>query len=284
MFVLDGQHRIEMFKKLKEKNHDFSKISIPVVIYNIDTLDELKSYYERINKHHPINPLQLNTSEWIYGKPFFEWFSKKFPKYISNSKQCRCPNFNMDDIMSHFERFKIIEKIDNIHNFISNIDNLNNYILKNKDTLVVNAQGCKDLSMNFEKCIRKSQLNPCVLGIWRNYQWIELALYMSSENENWINTKLDIFSKERPKISQDLRLDVWNKRNRNIYNEDHHRGKCFCCSDELKYSNMECGHIVPHVKGGSIDLNNLEPICRGCNTQMGIMNLNEFKDCILTKV
>ncbi len=40
---------------------------------------------------------------------------------------------------------------------------------------------------------------------------------------------------------------------------------------------MECGHIVAHALGGEITFNNLQPTCKTCNRDMGVMNLNEYK-------
>jgi 5-methylcytosine-specific restriction endonuclease McrA len=46
---------------------------------------------------------------------------------------------------------------------------------------------------------------------------------------------------------------------------------------------MECGHVEPHYKGGGIDIPNLEPICKQCNSRMGIMNLETYKKGLVEK-
>jgi hypothetical protein len=281
MYTLDGQHRIRMFKMLMEKGYDLSRTCIPVIVYNVDTLSEFASYYERINKHHPINPLQLNTSDWINGKPFFDWFQKTFLKYMSSAKRCRCPHFNMEDMMNHFNTFDIMSKIRHIDEFIDCVTKLNAYIVAHR-AVIQNSQIRNDLSSSFEKCLSKNSTNPCMLGVWRNYEWIDLCLYVIEHSINFSEINMGTFCKLRPKISQDLKITVWNKRNKaKAENEESggeiYIGQCYCCDDELKFSNMECGHIIPHVKGGGIDIENLEPICKSCNTQMGIMNLHDFK-------
>ena len=46
---------------------------------------------------------------------------------------------------------------------------------------------------------------------------------------------------------------------------------------------MERGHIVPFAQCGSADLENLEPVCKTCNRDMGVMNLHEYKNLIKSK-
>jgi hypothetical protein len=41
------------------------------------------------------------------------------------------------------------------------------------------------------------------------------------------------------------------------------------CSNIMTVFSFHCGHNVPHSSGGSIELNNLIPICSNCNIGMG---------------
>ena len=54
-------------------------------------------------------------------------------------------------------------------------------------------------------------------------------------------------------------------------------GKCKCCQTEtITRNNFDCGHIISEKNGGYIKLENLKPICRSCNSSMGVMNMNEY--------
>ena len=55
------------------------------------------------------------------------------------------------------------------------------------------------------------------------------------------------------------------------------KGYCYTCNNELHFKEMECGHIIAHSLGGNETFENLMPICKTCNTKMGIMNLEEYK-------
>jgi len=40
--------------------------------------------------------------------------------------------------------------------------------------------------------------------------------------------------------------------------------------------NFACGHIISEYEGGSLDVNNLRPVCTTCNSSMGIRNMRDF--------
>lgn len=75
---------------------------------------------------------------------------------------------------------------------------------------------------------------------------------------------------KRKKIPKKTKLLVWQKINNNDV------GVCYCCGDGLHKKNMHIAHIVPHSKGGTIEVTNLVPTCMNCNLRMGTVNLYEF--------
>ena len=55
-------------------------------------------------------------------------------------------------------------------------------------------------------------------------------------------------------------------------------GKCYCCRMEtISVFNFEIGHNKAKAKGGSNDIENLRPICKGCNTSMGTQSIESFR-------
>lgn len=73
-------------------------------------------------------------------------------------------------------------------------------------------------------------------------------------------------------ISIDLKKKVWDK---------YHKGlgvaKCFCCRIEsIEPLNFEAGHVIPESAGGPTNLDNLRPICRGCNRRMAATNMKDW--------
>ena len=50
-----------------------------------------------------------------------------------------------------------------------------------------------------------------------------------------------------------------------------------CCSvEDISDTNFECGHIVSESAGGTVDIENLRPICGHCNRSIGKTNMEEF--------
>lgn len=73
-------------------------------------------------------------------------------------------------------------------------------------------------------------------------------------------------------IPAPLRAKVWKK-----YFGDTSTAKCLCCSHEnISFSNWHCGHIIPQAKGGPTTIDNLVPICAGCNTSMRDQHLISY--------
>ena len=83
---------------------------------------------------------------------------------------------------------------------------------------------------------------------------------------------------EKPKkrsIPTHIRRLVWNQN----CGERNGIARCWCCDVTSigGASGWDCGHIIPVARGGSDDIDNLRPICRGCNGAMGTDNMLEFQ-------
>jgi len=78
---------------------------------------------------------------------------------------------------------------------------------------------------------------------------------------------------KKVKIPATVRNSVWNQ---NIGVEIG-QSFCMCCKSEpITRANFECGHITAEKNGGTLELNNLRPICKHCNTSMGTENMDDF--------
>lgn len=88
-------------------------------------------------------------------------------------------------------------------------------------------------------------------------------------------------TKEKKKtIPKKVKLLVWN-----LYiGEDNVKGACFCCGKtEIKITDFHCGHFVSVKNNGETTIDNLRPICSGCNLSMGSQNMDEFMKYITTE-
>lgn len=129
----------------------------------------------------------------------------------------------------------------------------------------------KDIFMNIELFNFKSwNLSD------KNYidicQIIE-KLYKSIDEDNVKKTKKK-YNIGKTKIPKGLKDSIWYK----YIGIEKGVAKCLCCKNNDIYSrNFEAGHVISESNGGTIELNNLRPICSGCNKSMGPMNMNEYQ-------
>lgn len=80
----------------------------------------------------------------------------------------------------------------------------------------------------------------------------------------------------RKKLTDDDKFKVWDRYSRG---GDTFLGLCYCCNKAINYKEKgtwEMGHIIPHSKGGSENVDNLRPICFSCNRAMKDMNMDDY--------
>lgn len=149
---------------------------------------------------------------------------------------------------------KILLLINGINKSIVNI------IIKNRPYKVISdvfakKNGISDIN---EKIIRFVYATYCVV----------------CENSTLVDKNINKpIDKNINKIPHTLRTLVWKTYASNIYLSS----KCYCCRNNvISIDNFMCGHIESRLDGGSLDLDNLRPICNSCNTSMGSMNMNIF--------
>jgi 5-methylcytosine-specific restriction endonuclease McrA len=232
-------------------------------------MDELLARYRALNSNLPIHAIELHATWEGKTKPLIEFLSTRYKPYVSNSTQSRLPNWNLGQLKEALHRRarhlehpsitseRLITAIEELHTHIRSVSR---YQLMGRDLL--------------RRCEEKCPHDPCFLGIWRNYEWIDLVLYHLQENVPWTDIDFEQFfqgNRQRAAIPAPVRRRVWAKHN----TQD--PGTCYVCDAPLEFANMECGHDIPHCLGGPTTLENLWPICRSCNRDMGVMRLSDYR-------
>jgi hypothetical protein len=69
----------------------------------------------------------------------------------------------------------------------------------------------------------------------------------------------------KKRIPKKIKEEVWVKTNGNKFTAE-----CYVnwCSNKINVFNYHVGHNIPESKGGTLELNNLLPICDRCNLSM----------------
>jgi hypothetical protein len=81
---------------------------------------------------------------------------------------------------------------------------------------------------------------------------------------------------KKKKVSPEIRFKLWEK-----YVGDTLMGDCFCCyknkiTPVTNYMTFQAGHIKSEFNGGIISLDNMLPICKGCNVRMHTANWDDY--------
>lgn len=97
----------------------------------------------------------------------------------------------------------------------------------------------------------------------------QLELLKQKDIED-INTIKKTYKKRIPK---QIKILSWNIH----IGENKTNGKCFCCKKtDIKITNFHAGHYISEKNGGDTNIENIRPICSGCNLSMGSKNMNDF--------
>lgn len=269
--VIDGQHRIYALKKLFNKYPDIGNTKVNVSCYITENEDVKFDIYRKINSNKQV-PYQSSLKSATIIKEIILYLQNNYKGYVKKSGNPHIPDFNIDKFEKEMKNRKICEKIEDSKTFINAMEKLNTFY-KSRPCYDFKNWGLKKYQEVIEKI--QSRTTLFYLGMYKRFEWIERI-------KNYIFDKVEFesishnFSEDNTRITipKFVRRAVWNKRNDNII------GKCFCCSDELTNDNFECAHVVALCMGGKNNVENLEPTCRKCNIDMGILNLHEYKNLI----
>lgn len=92
---------------------------------------------------------------------------------------------------------------------------------------------------------------------------------------NLSNSKQEnITKKKKQSIPKKLKNIVWDTYIGNQIGQT----KCLCCHTTIiTMAEFDCGHVISEANGGVLSVDNLRPICRGCNLSMGTKSITEFQ-------
>jgi len=265
-YLVDGQHRTSTYKMLLNDYPD-RELKISVDYYHIDNDIYLDRIYKIINSQLPNDISVLSIDKYKIINETCKYLITNFKDYHKFTSNPHKPNFNIENIKESFNSLNIIDKLQ-INNSKVLIDKI---IELNKFYSTISWEKFKKWGINNAQSIIEkinNNSNKFYLGLYRN-EWINILIHCSPDNYN----NIDHYAEgNRIKITKSLRKLVWNN--------DSMKSKCYCCKKEISYDDFECGHIIPSIKGGETTLNNLKPICKTCNNDMGTENLEIYKSSL----
>ena len=112
---------------------------------------------------------------------------------------------------------------------------------------------------------------------WKNttipYVEKELEMPIALESEPVIAHAIDSKKYSKKAIPKAVKSHIWDHYIGRHINE--HR--CLCCKKAyIRNTDFVTGHVISEVNGGTLEINNLRPICAVCNNGMGQMNMVDY--------
>ena len=261
MYVVDGQHRLEMANKLniEDQINDY----LNFCYYHVKTDKDMKRLFTEINKDSAKNEKYVSLDDFkqtIYDE-VKEYLVMNKSMYFAEKKKELNKKYTISEFLDKLSNYKIFDKYNNAKDLLLDIEK-NNKIFNNK---IEYQEYFNDTPCPFykeeEDCIRVG-----IIYSLKNNNFIE---YLSN-NKTIPDHK---FKRPTKYISPKLRMCVWNR-----YFGNNEIGKCPICSDKIRVgkNGFHCGHIISEANGGLTDLENLRPLCSNCNISMGSKNWNDY--------
>lgn len=269
--IIDGQHRFECIKYLLEKNEE--NFNIILIIIRIDNFEEYDKYFTAINRNKPVYIFK-NVQDWKQVmKGVEKYLMDNYKNYIKGTENPIQPHFNIEKLKKYVDENNVISKIGlNYDELISEIEELNKFYKLHWKEKIKNKKYVKDVEKIMERIEKKDGNNKFYLGIYKNFEWLERIVQKIQYKIDYINIEHYSSITARIKIPKKLRQKLWEK-----YFPNNSKGFCYVCKEEINSFEFECGHVISVFYGGGNEIENMRPICRTCNGDMGIQNLEDYR-------
>jgi len=262
-YLVDGQHR---YKSLHELWNNYGhSINIFIEIINVSTINELKHNFEILNLNTPLPVFTSLNEKNIVEKVAIE-YQNLYPNVWSKTSRARRPHIYFNYFQESLGYICDKLKIDNSEILKDTIDDYNNTLTGWQ------FMAYKSITMDMYEKAKKEQI---FFGLFPHnsnedygYEWakriveIKSGIIIKKKNQ-----------KRKKTIPKKFKNDVWDK----YIGKNIAEAYCICCNNTIIESrNFEAGHIISERNNGEININNIVPICSGCNRSMGTMNMNEY--------
>ena len=265
-YLIDGQHRYTICKKIKKENNIFynekiKDLKIKIIEDNTcNTEGEVKEKYETLNYNQ--GHIHITKSGPINWDKLIDKLNKKYEKYFKSDKgRCNKPYVRINDfirtLQDNFDEIKGKLNIEKENDLYKKLEILNNYYY-------YNWLDKPDISgLRRIRNMYYSQNIPMFFyGIEKN--WLDDLINLNNYNKRSIQCV-------RPFIPKKFREMIF------IENVGVADGLCVCCFEEkITIKNFDLAHIIPIVSNGLSNRYNLRPTCSHCNKKMGNKKMFDY--------
>lgn len=269
LYVIDGQHRLEMAKQLYV-NYEYNDYLI-FCYFNIENDKEMKKLFREINRDSYKNNQYVSLNEFretLYTS-CCEYLRTKYSLYFSDKKSSAKKRYTVSEFMTKLLEHKYLDRFDDLDNLIQEIETKNKTFNKILDYQEYYLESPELFYKDEINCVK----DGFIFGLTKN-NFIEYLV-----NPETIPNH--IFKYQKKTISPKMRIEIWTK-------EFGTRDEAICpfyrCENKIHngYKGFHSGHIISEFNGGETILENLKPICGSCNSKMSSTNWTDYeKKCKL---
>lgn len=268
-YVVDGNHRYEVIKRLYEI--DNFNLTFFVNWIDLENINDVEKIFKMVNNSIPLEELpegikinQINPIKFHFMKKYSYFFSDKKNPYRPSISENLFGEV-IGKIIKNNSNLTSLEIINKIEEF--------NLILSTKNSIFFQKKSENIASID-NAIIKAHNKGEFYLGLFHT-KWPEKLFEFFGSCDNEIKHEVKIVN-VRKKIPKPMRINVWN----NYVGIDKRTGKCPFCTNIMFIEEFEVGHDIPLSKGGSYSIDNLFPLCSGCNKSMGTKNYEEMRNSL----
>jgi hypothetical protein len=264
--------KLVLYLPLISKGKVLAKLEKDIILYGSISIKQPPPLLLENNSLTTENISRLVESTDTKNKKEFDLISES-----NNSTILELSEDKKNNMLIWIKNFMITDSI-----LITSYQNILEYF-KSTRPLSLNTRDLNSyLKQNFEIKKISGKINYKGIGI-RNEKYSDIIEEDCIE-EVYREIKVNTPSKEI--IKSDVKT-IFKKKNIpkhvktlcwNLYiGEDKNSSKCVCCnSTTINITSFHCGHVIAEINGGETNINNLRPICSGCNLSMASMNMDDF--------
>jgi|SaaInlV_100m_DNA_2_1039680.scaffolds.fasta_scaffold21112_1 5-methylcytosine-specific restriction endonuclease McrA len=266
-YLINGQHRYYILSSLP----NYQSLDLTIHIHEVNSLEEMHSVFESVNGSKPVKLCKTSKAQVIYNG-LRKHINNKYNRYVSTKNNPHKPNINLDNMVTKLDEKDFVNKLDlkNIDDIINLFEEINNFY---KHSGFIDWKSWIDRSdFMLNKVSEKGGAYPLYLGIYgETHEWIDRIMknVLSGEDYNEMN---HLSYSKRKHIPKRLKTKVWEK------SVTQNNQKCYTCDVYLNsFLEFECGHKLSVLYGGQNTLENLEAVCSICNKDMGVEDMDTYK-------
>ncbi len=264
LYVVDGQHRLEMAKQLYEDEgvNDY----LTICYYKIDSDKKMKGLFKEINRDSFKNNKYVSLNEFqetLYDLTK-EYLKNKYSLYFPDKKSPINKRYSLTEFLDLLVGKLYFDHWENLSDLTQDLESKN----KQFNKMIDYQEYYYENPDMFYKDEQTSVKNGFIISL-KNNNFIDYLM----DQTNIPDHK---FKNLKKSIGPKLRIQVWKDEF-----GDEEEGYCpfYRCENVIHngLNGFHCGHIISEFNGGETVLENLRPICSKCNSKMATENWKEFE-------